>query len=171
MPTAAPAAPGTVHTRGLATVMDTGTPELCLGAVAESYPPQCGGPEIEGWDWSAHQGVFEKVGTTRWGEFAVTGGWDGEVFTLETATPSALYDTMPVEEPTVPEPARSYDQAELDAIATTLGQDLPGAQGAFADRGLDFVDVVYDDGSLQAWADEEYGDNVVIVVPALVDGP
>ena len=46
IPTEAPAAPGTVHTRGLVTVMDTGTPELCLGPVAESYPPQCGGPKI-----------------------------------------------------------------------------------------------------------------------------
>ena len=30
--------------------------------------------------------------------------------------------------------------------------------------------MTYDDGSLQAWADEEYGTNVVIVVPGLVDG-
>ena len=33
-----------VRTRGLVTVLDSGDgPELCLGAVAESYPPQCGG--------------------------------------------------------------------------------------------------------------------------------
>ncbi len=75
------------------------------------------------------------------------------------------------QEPTVPDPARSYTQAELDDIATTLGKELPGAQGAFADQGHVFVDVTYDDGSLQEWADEEYGTDVVIVVSALVDGP
>ncbi len=31
------------------------------------------------------------------------------------------------------------------------------------------VDVVYDDGSLQAWADQTYGSDVVIVTGALVD--
>ena len=171
MPADSPAAPGKVHTRGLVTVMDTGSPELCLGAVAESYPPQCGGPPIEGWDWAAQNGVFEEQGKVRWGEFAVTGRWDGSTFTVTAAIPAALYDAMPPEEPTVPDPARSYTQAELEEIATTIGKELPGAQGAFADQGHVFVDVTYDDGSLQEWADEEYGTDVVIVVSALVDGP
>jgi hypothetical protein len=37
----------------VATVLQEGDgpPELCLGGVAESFPPQCGGPEIAGWDW------------------------------------------------------------------------------------------------------------------------
>jgi hypothetical protein len=48
IPTEIPAASGPVHTRGLVTVMDTGSPELCLGPVAESYPPQCGGPPRAG---------------------------------------------------------------------------------------------------------------------------
>jgi hypothetical protein len=30
------------------------------------------------------------------------------------------------------------------------------------------VDVVHDDGSLQAWCDEEYGEGVVLVTSALV---
>ena len=150
--------------------MDTGSPELCLGAVAESYPPQCGGPEIHGWDWEQRKGIFEQQGKVRWGQFAVTGTWDGTAFTVESAIPAALYDAMALEEPTVPEPGATYEQAELEDIATKLGKELPGAQGAFADQGHVFVDVVYDDGSLQAWADEEYGANVVIVVPALLDG-
>ncbi len=170
-PTEVPAAPGKVHTRGLVTVMDTGSPELCLGPVAESYPPQCGGPPIDGWDWEEYNGVFEQQGKVRWGQFAVTGRWDGSTFTVTGAIPAALYDAMAPEEPTVPKPERAYDQAELEDIATELGKDLPGANGAFADQGHVFVDVTYDDGSLQAWADEEYGTNVVIVVPALVDGP
>jgi len=170
MPTEAPASDGTVHTRGLATVMDKGSPELCLGAVAESFPPQCGGPEIHGWDWEQRKGIFEQQGDVRWGQFAVSGTWDGSAFTVESAIPAALYDAMAPEEPTVPEPGATYEQAELEDIATKLGKELPGAQGAFADQGHVFVDVVYDDGSLQSWADEEYGADVVIVVPALLDG-
>jgi hypothetical protein len=138
--------------------------------VAESYPPQCGGPEIHGWDWEQREGIFEQQGKTRWGQFALTGAWDGSTFTVETAIPAALYDAMAPEEPTVPEPGRAYEQAELEEMATTIRQDLPGAQGAFADQGHVFVDVIYDDGSLQAWADEEYGTDVVIVIPALLDG-
>ena len=145
-------------------------PELCLGAVAESYPPQCGGPEIRGWDWDDQHGVFDQQGKIRWGQFAVTGTWDGTTFTVTDAIPAALYDAMAPEEPTVPSRARSYDQAELEEIAAKLGKELPGAQGAFGDQGHVFMDVIYDDGSLQAWADEEYGENVVIVVPSLVDG-
>jgi hypothetical protein len=51
MPTTTPAAPGTVSS-GLATVMDTDRPELCLGDVALSYPPQCSGIPLKGWDWA-----------------------------------------------------------------------------------------------------------------------
>ena len=166
-----PAAPGTVHTRGLVTVMDTGSPELCLGPVAESYPPQCGGPALEGWDWEEQHGVFDRQGKVRWGQFAVSGTWDGTTFTVQDSIPAALYDAMAPEEPTVPPAARSYTRQELDDLAETLGRELAGAQGAFADDGHVFVDVTYDDGSLQGWADDQYGKDVVVVVPSLVDGP
>lgn len=169
-PTEVPAAPGQVRSANLATVMDTGsgTVELCLGPVAESYPPQCGGPAITNWVWSEHRGMFEQQGDVRWGTFAVTGTWDGTSFTVDEAVPGALYDPM-FEEPTpLPEPARDYTQSELEAMAEDLG-DLPGAQGAYADDGHLLVDVIYDDGSIQDWADQEYGDDVVVVTPALVD--
>jgi hypothetical protein len=42
--------------------MDTETPEVCLGPVAESYPPQCNGPELVGWEWGDHDGMFERQG-------------------------------------------------------------------------------------------------------------
>ena len=169
MPAEVPAARGTVHTRGLATVMDKGGPELCLGAVAESWPPQCGGPPIEGWDWADHHGVFERQQQIRWGQFLVTGTWDGSTFGYRDAVPAALYDAMPTEEVRLPAPAVEHTRAELEDIAAQVG-DLPGAQGAYADAGHVLVDVIYDDGSLQAWVDDTYGQDVVIVRSALIDG-
>lgn len=169
MPTEIPAARGTVHTRGLATVMDKAGPELCLGAVAESWPPQCGGPPIEGWDWADHHGVFERQQRIRWGQFLVTGTWDGSTFGYQDAVPAALYDAMPTEEVHLPAPAVEHPPAELEDIAGEVG-DLPGAQGAYTDAGHVLVDVVYDDGLLQAWVDDTYGKDVVIVRPALIDG-
>ena len=58
--------------------MDTGTPQLCQGPIAESWPPQCAGAELRGWDWADQPaGSYERVGDVRWGEFTLTGGWDG----------------------------------------------------------------------------------------------
>ncbi|MDQ2697611.1 MAG: hypothetical protein M3Y46_02355, partial [Actinomycetota bacterium] len=38
--------------RAVGTVLDAGgDPQLCLGAIAESYPPQCSGIPLEGWTW------------------------------------------------------------------------------------------------------------------------
>lgn len=169
-PTEVPAAPGQVTTRDLVTVMDTGAPELCLGPVAESWPPQCSGPAIEGWDWGEQNGVFEQQQGVRWGQFVVTGTWDGERFGYEGAIPAALYDP-PVDgaAPALPTPAVEHTQEELEAIAGEVGRDLPGAQGAHAQDGHVLVDVTYDDGSLQAWADEEYGADVVVVTSMLVE--
>ncbi|WP_140011743.1 hypothetical protein [Nocardioides plantarum] len=60
------------------TVLDDGDgAELCLSGVDESLPPQCGGPRLPGWSWSEHTGDFENVSGTRWGEFVVTGTFDG----------------------------------------------------------------------------------------------
>ena len=64
-------------------------------------------PKIHGWDWEDHNGVFDQQGKVRWGQFAVTGRWDGTTFTVTDAIPAALYDAMAPEEPTVP-PERAY---------------------------------------------------------------
>lgn len=168
MPTEIPAARGPVHTAGIATVMDREGPELCLGPVAESWPPQCSGPAIEGWSWRDQQGIFERQQGIRWGSFWVAGAWDGTTFTYRDAIPSALYDPMPTEKVTYPDAEQQLSDLELSGIAQVVG-DLPGAQGAYADGGHVFVDVVYDDGSLQDWADTAYGKNLVIIRPALLD--
>lgn len=170
VPDAVPAASGPVRSRTLALVMDTGTPELCLGPVAESWPPQCRGPVIAGWDWrKTGRGMFERQGDVRWGQFAVTGTWDGTALTVTDAIPAALYDPMVPEEPTYPEPARDLSQAELEDVSAHLGETLPGILSAGPVAGRVLADVLYDDGTLQDFVDERYGENVVVIVPALVD--
>lgn len=173
-PTAVPAAPGRVRSTGLPTVMDTGgegaTAELCLGAIAESYPPQCSGPTIVNWDWAAQKGTFDQQDDVRWGTYAVTGTWDGTAFTVTDALTGALYDPMMPEPVVLPDPSVSYSAAELEGIARDLGDDLPGYQGSYADEsGHVLVDVLYDDGNLQSYVDAAYGADVVVLDAALAD--
>jgi hypothetical protein len=73
-------------------------PQLCV-AVMESYPPQCSGPPIEGWDWSTVRA--ESASGTTWGAYVLTGTYDGTTFTLtEPARPVR-------EEPTLGPPLTS----------------------------------------------------------------
>lgn len=98
------------------TVMDTGDAiELCLGALLESYPPQCSGIPLTGWDWTGIDGS-EHEGDIQWGAYAVQGTYNGTSFTQD---------------------------------------------------GRLWVQVVWDDGSLQDAADARYGDDVVLVQSAL----
>lgn len=95
-----PVPDGEVRTSGLVTVLDPGTgPQMCLGAVAESYPPQCGGPAIDGFAWG--EGGFERASGVTWGSYALTGTFDGATFTVSDAIPAALYDAaaQPQDEP------------------------------------------------------------------------
>ncbi|MGH3011465.1 MAG: hypothetical protein ACRDMY_06450, partial [Gaiellaceae bacterium] len=61
-------------------------PELCLGGVADSLPPQCGGVPIANWDWDAVEGEESASGTT-WGDFHVVGTYDGEAFNVTDVGP------------------------------------------------------------------------------------
>jgi hypothetical protein len=56
-------------------------PELCLGGVAESLPPQCSGLPVAGWEWDQVEGEESVRGTT-WGDFHVVGTYDGDTFTV-----------------------------------------------------------------------------------------
>lgn len=256
-PTAVPAASGPVQTRGLATVLDAGDgPQLCLGAVAESFPPQCSGLPIAGWDWArAGEGMggggFEEANGVRWGSYHLTGTFDGTTFTVSDSIPAALYDAMSTEPEAIPgtpcpepeggwapvDPAKTtpeamdaafntalglegyagawmdqsqdpaaandpakviinvavtgdteeaerrlrevwggslcvsqahYTEAELNELSIELQERLPGILTTSGGQDVVRVDVVHDDGSLQAWVDEEYGDGVVEVTSALV---
>jgi hypothetical protein len=69
-------------------------PELCLGGMEESLPPQCGGPAVLGWDWAAVDGEDSASGTT-WGDYHVVGTWDGEALTVTEAPGPPRYDDAP----------------------------------------------------------------------------
>lgn len=69
--------------------------QLCLGGVAESLPPQCGGPVIPDWDWDAVP--HESAAGTSWGDYVVIGTYDGERFTLtRDPVPRERYDGPPL---------------------------------------------------------------------------
>lgn len=157
---------------GQGTVLQVGDtlPRFCLGGVMESYPPQCSGPGIAGWDWSRVE-QFETASGVTWGAYAVTGTWDGAVFTRTgTPVPLSLYDALPLEDPRLAEGVRGpASPQELERIQQELfsgaGDDLP-LSGEVRDGYLT-VTVVYDDGSLQARWDADYGVGVVVVLSAL----
>jgi hypothetical protein len=79
-------------------------PQLCIGGVAESYPPQCTGLPIIGWDWNDVTGEDSASGTT-WGEYHVVGTYDGTSFTLlEVGRYRQPPDSSPDFTPPCPEP-------------------------------------------------------------------
>ncbi len=153
---------------GTGTVLDaSGDVRLCLGAIQESYPPQCDGVPLDEWSWDG-VGGSEASGDTRWGAYAVTGTWDGERFAV-TDPPAllALYDPAAAEDPTGGVDGTGTAE-ELDRIQN----DIIGRLGAEAltvstDRGYVWLQVVWDDGTLQRAVDAEYGDGLVVVTPAL----
>lgn len=61
-------------------------PQLCA-FLRTSLPPQGGGPDVVGWEWS--NVAARSVGGTTWGDYEVVGTFDGERFTLtEPARPA-----------------------------------------------------------------------------------
>jgi hypothetical protein len=56
-------------------------PELCLGIVLDSFPPQCRGVPITNWRWDQVQG-HQTAGGTTWGTYRLLGTYDGASFTV-----------------------------------------------------------------------------------------
>lgn len=124
-------------------------PQLCLGGVLTSLPPQCGGPDVVGWDWDAVENE-ESANGVIWGEYSVVGTWDGSRLTLtETPGPpkqpeSAAEDETRFATPCDPPPggwkpvdptrtthetqeaALSYAREEPDFGGAWLDQESPG---------------------------------------------
>jgi hypothetical protein len=157
---------------GQGTVIQVGdaAPELCLGAVTRSLPPQCSGPELVGWDWSANEGS-ETASDVTWGTYAVFGSWDGTALAVDSAIMLALYDAIPVVDPLLDGAnAGASTEHELADIQAEIADTAPvEVLSSVAQNGYLFMHVVHDDGSVQAWADQTYGPDVIAVRSALQD--
>jgi hypothetical protein len=164
--------PASVEVLGQGTVIQSGNaaPQFCLGAVAESYPPQCSGPELVGWDWQRFEG-FESAGDVTWGAYAVWGEWDDTTLTVTDAVMLALYDPAPVVDPARdPANAGTTSEADLAVVQELVIANAPvEVLTSTVENGYVFVYVVHDDGSVQQWADASYGVDVVQVRSALVE--
>ncbi len=155
---------------GQGTVLDTGqSPRLCLGAVRESYPPQCDGIPLRGWSWDGIDGS-ETADDVTWGMYAVQGTYDGESFTM-TQPPIllALYDPMAPADPTGGT-AGTTDDATLVEVQKQV-HDRLGAEvlSSGVHDGRLWVDVLWDDGTWQDAAADDFGENTVIIRSALVE--
>ncbi|NED95482.1 hypothetical protein G1H11_09165 [Phytoactinopolyspora alkaliphila] len=144
--------PETIYT-GTGTVMETAEtgPQLCLGGVAESYPPQCGGPDISNWSWDeVDPDTYESASGSTWGVYVVTGRYDGETFELTEPASSAMYTTPPPvdhQEPdfsspceppaggwAVVDPEKTNDDALQEALQ--LAAEQPDYAGAWVDQSI-----------------------------------
>ncbi|SDT68519.1 hypothetical protein [Jiangella sp. DSM 45060] len=138
--------PGQLYT-GVFTVLEGWGhgPQLCSG-VRESFPPQCGGPDIAGWNWDEAPDAESADGVT-WGFYSVTGTWDGTRFTL-TEPPLAGTATSPVApdasefdfSPPCEPPAGGWvvvDAATADEAGRAAAEDYAYAQPDFAGTWID----------------------------------
>lgn len=176
---ARPAATGEVLAQGTVLQKDGEDPQLCLGSVADSYPPQCGGPPILGWDWTSVEQAESASGVT-WGSYAITGTWDAAAFTVtQPPVPLSLYDPIaqidPRLDPATPGPSEESAlralQEQLHAADYYPAQYTDWSEAAILGDGQQngylVIDVIYDDGSIQQFFDDQWGAGVVIVRSAL----
>lgn len=143
-------------------------PELC-GVVAESYPPQCGGLPVTGWDWDTVD--HEEAEGVRWGSYIVTGTYDGKSLVLTedpVSTETVDMDDYPhlqYEEPEIGDPAEDLSTEELQAIADELTTEFPRiVYGGWADEqnGVALVDTLLVTPELEAYAAEHYPEDTVV---------
>ncbi len=73
-----------------ATVLESSAspPELCVGLVLDSNPPQCSGATVVGLDWTTAPGVQTVAGVT-WAELHVVGTYDDARYTFTLTQPPA----------------------------------------------------------------------------------
>lgn len=176
-----PAAAGEVVAQGTVLQKNGEEPQFCLGGVADSYPPQCSGPPVLGWDWSVAPQADSASGVT-WGRYALTGTWDATAFTVtQPAIPLSLYDALAQFDP---RSDAANAGASDEATLMRLQDELNAADynpGTFSDwseapvlsswteNGYLWVSVIYDDGSVQEFFDQQFGEGIVAVQSALRD--
>jgi hypothetical protein len=110
-----------------ATVLQLGDnpARLCVGAIADSLPPQCGDVPITNWSWDGVSGERTMSNVT-WGDYHVVGTFDGSSFTVTDVGPrrpsppdTTDHFPIPCPEPpggwVAPDPARTSRQ-DLEAL-------------------------------------------------------
>lgn len=98
-------------------------PQLCLGGVRQSLPPQCGGPLVVGWSWDAV--AHESAGGVRWGEYTVVGRYNPAGATGFAGTGTTF---------TLTEPATVLDRSTLPAPSEdddTFATRCPAPEGGW----------------------------------------
>lgn len=133
-------------------------PQACLGAIAESLPPQCGGPDVVPFDWNAVDGE-QSVRGTSWGEYRLVGTYDGRTIRL-TEPPVAATRTSPPRPDRFPmlcDDARVTDPSRLSDADWTATATWARAQPDFAGlwlswpHGVPTSDVGLPDGPQEAY--------------------
>lgn len=175
---AGPGVPATSPTAALAadrpvtvtaTVLDGGDgPELCLGGVADSLPPQCSGPPIRGWDWDDHPEA-DFANDVRWGEFVLVGGWDGTTFSATESRLAGADDWAQADAggPSTPCEEPEGGWAVLDPATTTTS--ARGRANRVAEALPDYGLLWVDQSINPRWQDYEDGDWSLEVQQAMND--
>ncbi|GLI26270.1 hypothetical protein ARHIZOSPH14_05120 [Agromyces rhizosphaerae] len=166
----APVPAGDVVGQGTVLQQGDADAEFCIGAVAESYPPQCGGMPMP--EWTFPEGTYEEASGVTWGSYAIIGRWDGEAFAVTgEVVPLALYSPLAEFDERLEEAnAGEGDEATLTAIQDELsGFGDDSVLSSWQQNGYLFVQVRYDDGTVQEWMDARYGPALVAVQSALLD--
>jgi len=128
-------------------VLDSGSgPEVCLGAILLSQPPQCEGPPIRGWRWPEHGTT--RAGDVTYGSFFVVGTWDGrrltfdKLATKEQAAASLPPEPSPVLTTPCTEPADGWPVPDLHRTTSKDQQQVMDLAGTLPD----LVELWVDDG-------------------------
>jgi hypothetical protein len=171
-----PVPDGEVRTQGLVMVLDDGDgPELCLGGVAESYPPQCGGPIVDGLqmgDWA------ETVDGVSFGERTVDVSWP-PVDDHVTLLAERDYEPVGVPQPPASAPGE-FSATELRTAADAIGAamlrgdlDIGGFYQDDTSRRVVVEVVAADKATVRALADLVDDPSILVVIgfDEIVEGP
>jgi hypothetical protein len=131
-------------------------PQLCLGGIATSLPPQCGGPDIVNWNWD--DVVAESMAGTTWGSYTVVGTFDGERFTLTEPPSEPVADQGPERQPSFPTPCEEPPGGWVVVDEATTTHDAMYAAIEHAEAQPDHAGTWLDQSINPALQDEDAAD-------------
>jgi len=164
---------GRFRTTGMVVERSGGGPQLCLGTIAATLPPGCGGARIVGWSWA--EVGHESMSGVQYGEYDLVGRYDGTVFTLtEPARPRDLAAMPALTDPFVtpcPTPSggwRPTDPARATDVtfkaAATVAKGRPGYALLWVDR------IVPIDTSVSTTGNAGYDDPMTFILNVATSG-